>query len=540
MKFQIIRMVLSISTFLLLSISTTFAQETSHVVLDSLNSSYDEHSPMLSPDGQRLYFTRAGHPANIGGVLDQGDIWYAEKSGNGWSRPIHAGSVLNHPGLNGVVGFSADGNRMYTLNYFDSEARAGSKLKNGISVAQMSGGDWLKPELLPIKFFSNTSSHISATISRDEKVLIMSIISYNTEGNEDLYYSLKGENNDWSQPKTLGTSINTFAEEWTPYLGSDNKTLYFTSNGHEGFGSRDIFVSEKQGNSWESWSTPKNLGNAINTKGVEQGYSIPFSGTMAYFSSTQNSEGFGDLFGFPIDKEEPTIIEVPVVDEPTPQPEPATLIDTVRVPVPNIDIVFMVMDQRSLNDIDGEVTLAYGGATRRVAADEYTAVGQKRVLKVSFKPGTEVNITVQAPGFLNFERQFTVNKGTAGIQELFLVAEEVGTKVKIENVLFRRASAEFADEETAQKQIDELIGLMNANPGMAIRLEGHTDNRGDAKLSKDLSEERVKTVRDYMISKGISGSRIEFIGYGGERPLNNTNSVAAREVNRRVEFVIIK
>ncbi|OEK04326.1 hypothetical protein BFP71_12650 [Roseivirga misakiensis] len=525
---------------LMLALSSLKAQQTAHVVLDSINSSYDEHSPMLSPDGQRLYFTRAGHPANIGGVLDQGDIWYAQKSGDGWSRPVHAGPELNHPGLNGIVGFSADGQRLYLLNFFDKTARAGSKLKNGIAVAKKSGNSWGEPELLPIKYFSNSSAHISATISRDESVLIMSIISYNTEGNEDLYYSLKGANGEWSQPKGLGENINTYAEEWTPYLGSDNKTLYFTSNGHEGFGSRDIFVTEKQGNSWESWSEPKNLGDAINTKGVEQGYAIPFSGTIAYFSSTQNSEGFGDLFGFPIDKEEPVIIDAPVVDEPEPQPQTDILIDTLEVPVPDVDMIFVIKDQRTLEDVDGEVTFEYNGITKKASPSDYETLVDNRMLQMSFAPGTELTVSIKAEGFLNFERKFTAKRGTSRLQELLLVAEEVGTKVEIENVLFRRASAEFSDVETAQKQIDELIGLMNANPGMAIRLEGHTDNRGDAKLLRDLSEARVKTVRDYMISKGISGSRIEFVGYGGEKPLNSGNSAAAREINRRVEFVIIK
>ena len=80
------------------------AQEPNHLKIDSLNSSYDEHSPVLSPDGQTLYFTRVGHAANIGGVLDRGDIWLSRKTKSGWSRPEHAGKTINHPGLNGVVG----------------------------------------------------------------------------------------------------------------------------------------------------------------------------------------------------------------------------------------------------------------------------------------------------------------------------------------------------------------------------------------------------------------------------------------------------
>ena len=107
-------------------------------------------------------------------------------------------------------------------------------------------------------------------------------------------------------------------------------------------------------------------------------------------------------------------------------------------------------------------------------------------------------------------------------------------------MLFNRASATFANPEVAAREIDKLIELMEANPGMEIRLEGHTDSRGDAKLLKELSEERVKAVRRYMISKGISGDRIQFVGFGGEQPLTDNDSTEGRELNRRVEFVIIK
>lgn len=520
-----------------LSLPTVNGQQTAHITLDSINSSYDEHSPMLSPDGQRLYFTRSGHPANIGGVLDQGDIWYAEKSGDGWSGPIHGGSVINHPGLNGVVGFSANGNRLYMLNFFDETARAGSKLKNGIAVSNLANGTWDKPDLLPIKFFSNSSSHISATISRDETVIIMSIISYNTEGNEDLYVSVKQSNGEWSQPEGLGSTINTFAEEWTPFLASDNKTLYFTSNGLNGFGSRDIFKTTKQSDSWSDWSEPKNLGSNINTKGVEQGYALPMKGATAYFSSTQNSEGFGDLFGFPIDREDAVVIEDPIVVDPEPElPEPAEEV------IPEVIMAFQVLDQRTNAPVDAEVRLVY--ADKDIAINTGEFQGTNTQFESAFKLGTRLKVMIEVEGYLRFERSFIANEAwknsTGGLQKLLLIAEEVGTKVEIENVLFNRASDSFADAETAEQQIDELIELMKVNPGMAIRLEGHTDNSGNAKLLKDLSESRVRTVRNYMLTKGIAGSRIEVIGYGGTRPVSSSNNARGREINRRVEFVIIR
>lgn len=530
-------------------------QELAHIRIDGINSSYDEHSPMLSPDGKTLYFTRAGHPANVGGVLDKGDIWFSTKSGDSWSQPVHAGADINHPGLNGVVGFSTDGQRMYLLNFFDPEGRGISKQKNGLSVSTKNDGKWGQPQKLAIKFFSNESSHISATISKDEKAIIMSIQSYETEGNEDLYVSVKEENGEWSQPKNMGTTINTYAQEWVPFLSDDMKSLYFTSNGHGGSGGRDIFMSERQNDSsWFEWSTPRNLGDKLNSVGTEQGLSFVSGDELAYFSSTQNSEGFGDIFAYSmpesIPEAEVTTPQIQLTEaEPLEQTKVAVRTAPIAVKVPTVEqpkkevlMTFEVMDSRTEAFVDANVTLTYNGEERIVNTAELASDAKR--FELTLVEGTDLKVSIEQSGYLKYQKLFKAGKssanGTEGIQRLMLTREEVGTTVEIENILFNRARASFANPETATGQIDELVQLMKDNPGMAIRLEGHTDNRGDARLLQDLSEERVKTVREYMLSKGIEENRIEYVGYGGTKPLSDNKSPEGIEINRRVEFVIIR
>lgn len=547
-----------ISTLIYLFCFALSGQELAHIRIDGINSSYDEHSPMLSPDGQTLYFTRAGHPANIGGVLDKGDIWFSTKSGSNWSQPVHAGGDINHPGLNGLVGFSADGQRMYLLNFFDPEGRGISKLKNGISVSTLSNGEWGQPTKLGIKFFSNESAHISATISKDEKALIMSIQSYETEGNEDFYVSVKEENGEWSQPKNIGNVINTYAQEWAPFLSDDMKSLYFTSNGHGGAGGRDIFLSERQSDtSWFEWSTPRNLGDKLNSIGTEQGLSFVSGDELAYFSSTQNSEGFGDIFAYSMPESIPEAEEIevtiPIVEpkeeEPIEKPEEevkprpiAIKIPIVEKPAKQILMVFEVMDNRTEALVDANVILTYNGEERVVNTADIAS--ETKRFELTLVEGTDLKVSIEQGGYLKYQKLFKAGQASAnnqdGIQRLLLTREEVGTTVEIENVLFNRARASFANPETATSQIDELVQLMKDNPGMAIRLEGHTDNRGDERLLQELSEERVKTVRDYILSKGIEGNRIEYVGYGGTKPLSDNKSPEGIEINRRVEFVIIR
>lgn len=526
--------------FIFLSILTQ-AQD-GRIAIDSINSTYDEHSPVLSPDGQRLYFTRAGHPANVAGVIDQGDIWYADKEGDSWSKPQHAGNVLNHSGLNGVVGFSADGQRMYLLNYFDPDGSGGGQLRNGIAVSEKMGDEWARPERLRIRYFSNDSFYIGASINAEENVLILAIKSYESEGNEDLYVSFKQADGEWSQPENLGSKINTYGEEWSPFMAADGETLYFTSNTLGGSGGRDLFMSKRLNGSWKEWTEPVNLGPVINTEGTERDFFIPTQGDMALFSSTQDSEGFGDIFMFPLSEAQKNLQA---------SEEELAVTETInRQPVEKKSVIvmtFQVLNKRTEESVDAVVNMNFG--EREVKINTAELGSDNDLFVMSLEEGDSVNVKINADGFLNYEETFVADAGVqsldnemgdSGVETFYLTPEEVGTKVKIENVLFNRASASFANPEVASKQLDEIVVMMKSNPGMAIRLEGHTDNRGQAELLKELSEERVKTVRDYLLSKGIEADRVEYIGYGGEQPLTDNDSSSGREINRRVEFVIIR
>lgn len=512
-------------------------QAQGHVKMDSISSSFDEQSPVVTPDGNRMYFVRSGHPRNEGGVIDRGDIWYSDKTATGWSLAKHAGSVINHTGLNGIVGFSADGERIYLLNYKDS---AGN-LHNGIAVSEWVRDHWSIPQPLDIRYFVNNSEYLSGSISSDEKVMILSYKSYDTFGNEDLYVTFKESNGSWSPPENLGVDVNTMGEEWTPYLASDLKTLYFSSNGFGGQGGRDIFVSQRKGSSWRDWTDPVNLGSEVNTAGVELGYTIPKLGELAHFSSTQNSEGFGDIFGFPLNKTEKVLQEIVSKTE-----TPITKVMESKAPEKSVVVMTMqVLDIRNDQPINGVVKLTFG--TKEIEVNTADLDSPEKKFLVTIEEGLEVNVEIDADGFLKYKEVFIASgipksgddefKGVEGFK---LTPREVGTKIKIKNILFNEGTSSFANAETTAVQLEQLVVLMNNNPDLEIRLEGHTDNRGNPKLLKELSLDRVNAVKDYLVEKGISGKRIETVGFGGERPVGQNSSNAGRELNRRVEFVIIK
>lgn len=519
--------------FLLTLIGGTLqAQEPDPVRIDSVNSVYDEQNPRLSPDGSQLYFTRSGHPDNVGGLIDPGDIWVAHKNSDGsWSTPQNAGNILNHTGLNGVVGFSANGKTMYLLNHFEPDGQGGGKLRNGIAKSTWKNGAWSAPERVKITYFKNNSEYISAFISPDERVMVLSIHSFQTFGNEDLYVTFRQTDGSWGQPRNLGSTINTDSEEWSPFLSADKSILYFSSNGHGGEGSRDVFALRRLDDSWINWSKPVNVGTKINTKGVELGYFIPASGELAYFSSTRNSEGFGDLFSHPLSAAEKAARDAQVETSPEVENEKPALPEKGTVAM-----TLQVLDIRTDQPINARVSLTFGEEEAGINTGEIESEDKKWTM--NFEEGTGVHVEITAAGYLNYKGAFVAK--SEATEDFRLTPGTAGTKIRIKDVLFERAKATFADPATARVNLDRLVELMRANPEMEIRLEGHTDNRGNPKLLKKLSQNRVETVKKYLVEKGIAAKRIETAGLGAMDPVAENANESGRRENRRVEFVIIK
>jgi hypothetical protein len=99
----------------------------------------------------------------------------------------------------------------------------------------------------------------------EENVALMSIQRDDTYGDLDIYFSKKYSDGTWTEPKNLGPVINTVGAEGSVFLAADGKTLYFSSTGHPGFGSYDMYMSKRLDDTWTNWSKPLNLGFKINS-----------------------------------------------------------------------------------------------------------------------------------------------------------------------------------------------------------------------------------------------------------------------------------
>jgi OOP family OmpA-OmpF porin len=284
----------------------------------SINSPFAELKPAFAPNGDKLYFSRVGHPSNTNGVADSEDIWYAlyDSTVNAWSEPIRMPGYLNNAGPNFIENVSKTGDTIILGNQYLKKG----KMKPGVSYSVNVKGEWTFPTPINIMDDYNISEHGNHFVSLKLGIIISAVQRVESNGHRDLYISFwNGEYA--TEPVNMGNIINSSMEESSPYLACDGKTLYFASKGHNGYGGYDIFMSTRLDDSWTNWTAPVNLGPAVNGHMDEEFFSITHCGRFAIFTKQLNVHN-EDLYKIPMEelfgkaKEEP-IKTVSTVDKET-------------------------------------------------------------------------------------------------------------------------------------------------------------------------------------------------------------------------------
>lgn len=505
----------------------TFAQQVDKSdfskLLNNVNSRYDEQNPILSPDGKMLYFTRANDSLNVGGSKDKGDIWVSRLSSQGiWEKPDPLGRPVNDDLKNYMLGFSPDG----TIMFLNQEKRnpGGLIINDGIAFSAFANGTWSKPSRVSVDYLINNSKHQSGAVSADGSLMLLSLQAYASRGEEDIYIC-SYENGKWTQPVNLGSDINSSRQEMTPFLSVDKKYVYFSSNGHGGKGGRDLFVSERKGEGWTSWSKPKNLGAEVNSFGVELNYFMDHKNQIAYFSSTQSSDGYGDIKAHDITIE---IQQDSIVNEVF--EELVVMAEEARK---TLQFSGTIYNRKTEEPISAALNIKVDGIDMNINSDEENGSFELELPLTLPK----VLVQVKAPGFMSVTEEIIL-AGNDINNDFSLSPLEVGDVIQLNKVYFKRGTSELLEESFAE--LDQVVDMMNENQLVKIELSGHTDNQGDSKLNIKLSQERVEKAKRYLTEHGIEGKRIKGKGYGGTKPVASNASELTRKLNRRVEITILK
>lgn len=518
-KFNILNSIFHLTITFGLSMIQVSGQSIISAPFKLVNSRYDEQSPVMTPDGKALYFTVAHHPQNTNGKKDLGDIWVSLWMNGAWTAPSKAGDEVNDASYNAVAGFSADGNQLFLLGHY---TKNGVATTQGIAVSKKTDSGWSTPENISIPYFLNRSATLSGMLNAEGDIFIFSADSYNTKGVEDIYVSIKKDGK-WIEPINLGPTINSYSQELSPSLSEDGKTIYFASNGRNGFGGFDIYQSTRLDESWTSWSTPKNIQQPLNSDGRELFYRP--TKRMNLFTTTRNSDGYGDIKG--------------LMDS-TQQNKTDTLIKIAEVkPEAKSEKKKSVL-------VFGKVTNAKtgGGLSCKISFKSDSLYSITSSPDGKFKiiiPAAKIyNIQVQSPNFVNLSERLDIHTFELQTLEMNFKLQpiEVGAVVNLKSILFYMGTTSLLEE--SYPELDVVIDFLKGNPKVEIELEGHTDNRGDAKKNLVLSQQRVDKIKSYLVTKGIGSRRIKGKGFGGTRPIATNDTEDARKLNRRVEFLIIK
>jgi outer membrane protein OmpA-like peptidoglycan-associated protein len=483
-----------------------------------VNSSYTEVLPVISPDGRTLYFDRKDHPNNIanpdkpGTIYD--DIYKSRKGDDGqWKEAVNVGKPLNNGSHNFVNSISPDGNTMLLANTYNAD---GSPKGAGASITRrIKGQGWSIPEELKIEGFNNNNAYVSFFMSNNNSVLLMSIEDNDSYGEKDIYVSFPKEDGGWTKPANVGADLNTMVGEYSPTLASDNTTLYFASKGHYGYGGYDIYMTKRLDDTWKRWSKPVNLGPKVNTVDSDMAFSIPASGKEVYIYSWNGDATKSDIFHLDLGESKSI------------KPNPVYLISgkvynaKTKKPI-HADILYEILP---------------GGKQAGTAGSDPDDGSYKIVLPA----GKHYGYFAQAKGYMAIHENLDIPEITEYTEiqkDLYLVPIEVGQQVNMKNVFFEQGKPVMLS--TSYPELDRLVRILTNNPTIEIRVDGHTDNQGDAKKNMELSQQRVDVVKDYLVNKGINAKRITTKAFGGTKPIASNATEETRKLNRRVEFTITK
>ncbi len=460
-----------------------------------VNTAGSEYIPVLSSDGKIMYFVGSDRDDNYKGE----DVYYAERQADGsWSEPKME-EFFSGPINEAVVSMSADGNNL--VLFIGGKPHLSTRLETG----------WSEPS--PIVLQRDFAWIGMASITRNGEALIFEAKKGPID-DVDIYIAQRKKGGNWDIPFELGNPVNTSSDDRTPFLHSDFKTLYFSSNGHGGYGSFDVFKTTRLDDTWKNWSIPENLGAGINTARDEYGFCIPPSGNVAYLAT--RTSGFSDQ----------DIMRIPL--------------DSAARPEMQVVITGTLTDGRG-KTVAGEITVE-DAESKKVVQTVTTRPDGKYAFSV---PKTaKINYYATGDSLVSTKKTFVdaaTYKSEVAEEKVEIVtvkeAEREGKALELRDLLFDFAKSDLrADAQTELSRIYKDIKGFN----WAIEIGGHTDNVGSEQSNLQLSTRRAQAVRDFLVEQGYPAEKISFKGYGQSAPIGENDTEAGRARNRRVEIKVKK
>lgn len=472
---------------------------------DQVNAATLQYFPVLTVDQQNLIFTRR----LTSGPQDDEDLVLSRRDAQGnWQAPESISTSINTEGNEGTSTISADGR---TIIFTSCRGRNGYGSCD-LYISYRNGKEWSEPENLgPV--INSAAWESQPSLSADGRTLYFVSNRPGGAGKNDIYVSHQEETGKWQVPENVGKTINTPFDEVSPFIHANSQTLYFSSNGRRGMGGYDLFVTEKQ---QESWQEPRNLGYPINNHEDQVSLFVTADGEEGYYAYEEKGGGVEDrslLYRF----------EIP---------------EAVRVRNRSNYVSGKVFNAQTKEPIGAEVTLFDIVEEKVVSRVSSDSVGGEYYIVLT--EGSEYALYVNKPGFLFKSMAFNYGKNNTLDPiaiDIYLEPIRAGISTTLNNIFFE--TDEYQLQPKSETELERVVQFLRENPKVAIEISGHTDNVGNADYNQQLSQKRAMAVYDYLIKAGIPAARLKARGYGQSQPLAPNDTEENRQKNRRIEFSIL-
>lgn len=462
----------------------------------NVNSALSEYWPSLTADNKTLTFTFSDRKKN-----SPEDLFYSKRVKNKWQLAKNIGSPINTEKSEGAQSVSADGRTMV----FTACLRKDGYGSCDIYISKKIGNKWTSPLNIgqPI---NSQYKETQPSLSSDGKSIYFVSTRLGGKGKFDIWLSKLQKNGRWSVPENLGDSINTKEDELAPFIHYDNKTLYFSSNGHVGMGGSDLFISRKKEN--ENWSSPKNLGYPINTYFNEESLIVTTDGTLGLFSSDMKG-GIGqkDIYSFELYKE--------------------------IQPNKTIFVKGLVYHAITNSPLEAQIEIS-GLSDTNIFSTISDKINGGFLLCLS--PGKNYALNIDKNGFLPYSDNFHLPDSNIVIK-IPLQPIEKDKVFVLKNIFFDIDKYNLKPESF--DELNRLISFLQKNKTLKVEIQGHTDSTGTKVHNQSLSANRAKSVYDYLIKKKVSKIRLKYKGYASMQPIAKNDTEKGRAKNRRTAFKII-
>lgn len=489
--------------------------------LDDLNTQFAEYSPAYK-DGV-LYFTSNRDSRSIYVVTGSPftDIYRATARGANIDqssiRPLDR--IINYEDVNeGSLAISPDGSSIIFAKGNSGKASGYSEVN--LFFTRYRNGQWTEPRPLSINDADSWDS--TPALSPEGTTLYFSSNRPGGYGGADIYSAQLDRRGRWVDVRNLGPIINTPGEEVFPFVSQSGK-LYFSSNGHPGFGNLDLYVATREyGN-----ITVENLGEPMNSSSDDFAL-YEFDLTRGFFSSNRpGGKGDDDIYTYVNEDPDLKIVNYYLTGVTVTHDDGGA-----KIILPNTKVSLLSTDNNEI--LDEAFTNEDGAFQFRVYPEEqYNLIGEKTDYFTSRKKFSTINRSVDKSELKDFITNVTFNT------EVMMERIVIEKPIVLENIYYDLDKASI--REDAALVLDSLVTIMNDNPEIYVELGSHTDVRADDDYNMDLSYRRARAAVQYMINNGIDASRITAKGYGeSQLVIENATTEEEHQKNRRTEFKVLR